>query len=139
MRVGAELRQLCAVLATSGALLSCSGSETTSQNNTGTEVQASPSIVYSPASVTIGVGATVTWVFGSVGHTVTFDAVAGRPGDIPGPATNTSISRTFATAGTYTYHCTIHPSMTGSVVVGSNGSAPPPPPPPPPYGAPKNP
>jgi plastocyanin len=74
----------------------------------------------------------VTWVFGSVGHNVTFDVVPDAPADIAGANSNTSISRVFSTAGTYNFHCNIHPSMTGFVIVGGSSVMPPPPPPPPP-------
>ena len=54
----------------------------------------------------------------SLGHNATFDGrVAATPADIPGVNTNVSIARVFNTAGTYNYHCTIHPNMTGSVLV----------------------
>lgn len=77
---------------------------------------------FTPASVTIKVGGTVAWVFQSLAHTVTFDTPTppGTPPDVgtaAAPYANTTISRTFSTAGTFSYHCSIHPGMTGVVNV----------------------
>lgn len=79
-------------------------------------VTATTSQTFDPATVTITHGGTVTWVFQSLTHNVTFDNVTGAPQDI-GDTANQSIARTFPTAGTFTYHCTIHPGMNGTVVV----------------------
>jgi plastocyanin len=80
-------------------------------------INATPSLAFTPSAVTIAPGGTVTFAFGSVGHSVAFDTGTNPPGDITGVNANTSISRTFAAAGTYNFHCTIHPAMTGSVTV----------------------
>ena len=81
-------------------------------------VNATASLAFSPASLTISPGETVTFAFGSVAHNVFFDAPdAATPTDIPGNNSNKSVQRTFSTAGTYRYHCTIHPTMTGTVTV----------------------
>lgn len=115
------------------ALGGCGGSSPTAAGDmVGNQVQATATIAFLPASISIAVGERITWVFGSVGHTVTFDSVAGAPANIDGANSNTSIARTFSSAGVYTYHCSIHPSMTGSVLVGVSNVVPPPPPPPPP-------
>jgi len=69
---------------------------------------------FSAPSIQVPVGTTVTWTWNSGGtqHNVTFpDATSG---DRSGGAT---FSRTFNTPGTFSYHCTLHPGMNGSVGV----------------------
>jgi hypothetical protein len=84
----------------------------------GNTVQATPSEVFNPSPLTIHAGEAVNFAFGTLGHNVFFDTQnAGTPADIPGINANASVQRTFTTAGTYRYHCTIHPGMAGSIVV----------------------
>ena len=82
-------------------------------------VNATPDISFNPSPVQIVSGGTITFAFGSVAHNVYFDAVSGAPADIPGNNAGTSVSRTFASPGTYGYSCHIHPGMRGSIVVGA--------------------
>ncbi len=85
---------------------------------TSASVNATAGSVYSfdPSSVDIKAGGTVTWSFFGVTHNVTFNAGAGAPGNI-GDTTTGSATATFTTAGTFNYHCSIHPYMTGTVIV----------------------
>jgi plastocyanin len=83
-------------------------------------VNATPDIAFNPSPVNIAPGGTITFAFGSVAHNVYFNAVAGAPADIPGNNASTSVSRTFASSGTYVYNCHIHPGMTGTIVVGAS-------------------
>lgn len=70
---------------------------------------------FSPATLTVTVGTTVTWTNkDSVTHTVTSDLDEFDSGNVP---PNGSYSRAFNTAGTYTYHCSIHTAMKGTVEV----------------------
>jgi plastocyanin len=78
---------------------------------------------YSPASVSVSVGDTVTWTNNDAGipHTVSSDT----PGvfDSGNMNTGATFAKTFTAAGTFTYHCNIHPSMTGTVVVAAVAAA----------------
>lgn len=72
---------------------------------------------FSPASLSVSPGTTVTWTWanGAVSHNVTFDdAGPNSPTQSSG-----SFQRTFASSGTYPYHCTIHGAavMAGTVSV----------------------
>ena len=82
-------------------------------------VNATPDIAFNPSPVKIVSGGTITFAFGSVAHNVYFDAVTGAPADIPGNNASASVSRTFASPGTYAYSCHIHPGMRGLIVVGA--------------------
>jgi len=70
---------------------------------------------FSPTPDSVAAGTQVTYTFGSVTHNVHFDAVANAPDSIPA-SMNTNVQRTFTTAGTYNYHCTIH-NIYGVVIV----------------------
>jgi len=71
--------------------------------------------IFNPASVEIAAGGTVTWTFTGT-HNVTF-TTAGAPANIPDTGTGGSAARTFPGAGTFTYTCTRHSNMNGTVVV----------------------
>ena len=71
--------------------------------------------VFGPQTVTVRVGTTVTWTNkDDIPHTsVSTDGVfKSKVLD-----TDEKFSYTFTKAGTYSYYCTIHPKMTGKVVV----------------------
>ena len=70
---------------------------------------------FDPADLTVSVGDTVTWSNkDSAAHTATADGGSFDTGTI---AAGSSKSVTFSKAGTFTYHCKIHASMTARVVV----------------------
>ena len=70
---------------------------------------------FDPADLSVTVGTTVTWLNeGPTAHTVTADDGSF---DSTLMAAGASFSQTFDTAGTFAYHCTIHPEMIGTVTV----------------------
>jgi plastocyanin len=81
-------------------------------------VAATTESVFTPATVDVGTGGSVTWTFGSLAHNVTFRGTVGAPANIPA-TTSASASRTFNTPGTFNYDCTLHAGMTGVVNVRS--------------------
>lgn len=74
---------------------------------------------FSPSTIKVKKGSTVTWTNNdSAGHTVTSDdnsAVSGLDSELI--AQGKTFSFTFDKVGVYSYHCTPHPSMTGTVEV----------------------
>jgi plastocyanin len=70
---------------------------------------------FGPATLDVAVGTTVTWTNkDSTNHTVTandgsFDSKAISSG--------ATFTQTFATAGTFAYHCSIHSTMTATITV----------------------
>jgi plastocyanin len=69
-----------------------------------------------PATIQVTVGTTVEWTNGDlVAHTVTSDSPLFDSGNLQNKQT---FVWTFDTAGTYAYHCTIHPNMVATITVG---------------------
>lgn len=72
-------------------------------------------MAFNPATITISAGTTVTWTNkDAVNHTATSLTSLFNSGSL---ATGATYSFTFMTPGTYSYKCSIHPSMSGTVVV----------------------
>ncbi|MFD3444256.1 plastocyanin/azurin family copper-binding protein [Microbacteriaceae bacterium 4G12] len=73
---------------------------------------------YQQTEVTIQAGETVEWVFddGNMPHDVAGEGEL--KGELQSPLlTEDTFSYTFEEPGTYTYHCTPHPWMVGTVIV----------------------
>jgi plastocyanin len=112
---------LASVLVISLATLSCGGGSKKSETPTPGTPQAQQASVkikdfeFAPSKVTIKVGGTVTWTNdGPSAHTVTADDGSFDSGELQKGKT---FSQTFDSTGTFSYHCSIHPSMEGQVVV----------------------
>jgi plastocyanin len=120
------------------AVAGCGGSTTSPSNNnnsggTTPPPQSGPSTSnaitigndwFDPSSTTVPVGTKVTWTWDTCGsdgyggqtcvsHSIVFD-----DGQTAPPQTQGTYARTFATAGTFKYHCGVHgAAMSGTIVV----------------------
>lgn len=93
------------------------GSNPSPTPNTTSKTVAMYNMRFSPASLTIHTGTTITWQNqDSYAHTATSDSSVWNTGNI---ASGASATTTFNTAGTYPYHCTYHQSMgmVGTIIV----------------------
>ena len=73
--------------------------------------------IYLPFNTTIKLNGTVRFNFPpGIFHNVIFVSRPGVPSDIQ-QTQNIIIARTFATAGTFPFDCTIHPGMSGQITV----------------------
>jgi plastocyanin len=70
--------------------------------------------IFTPPNIQVNVGTTVTWTWSPnvASHNVTFGDGAKSPDQTTG-----TFTRTFSTAGTFNYSCTLHSGMSGSVKV----------------------
>jgi plastocyanin len=70
---------------------------------------------FSPLSMTISVGDTVIWTNqGPTAHTTTSNTGIWDSGLL---GRNQTFTRIFTAAGSFPYHCTPHPQMTGTITV----------------------
>lgn len=84
--------------------------------------EASERYFFAPQTQYANVGDTVTWTNGTdVAHTVTSDSGSELASDSIGDGA--TFDHTFTAEGTFAYHCTIHPYMTGKIVVLAAGAA----------------
>ena len=74
---------------------------------------------YSPSPLQLRTGQTINWLNeDSIEHTATLPGVFDTGKISPTSAHGENGDQvTFRTAGTFTYHCTIHPNMVGTIVV----------------------
>jgi len=80
-----------------------------------TRTVAIDSFTFGPPNLTIKAGTTVTWINkDDIPHTV---AAVNKLFRSKALDTNDDYSFTFLTAGTYAYFCSLHPHMTGAIVV----------------------
>ena len=71
-------------------------------------------MAFSPSTLTISIGETVTWTLTNGTHTVVSDDGAWSSGSL---STGGTFTHQFDTAGEFGYKCGIHSSMTGSITV----------------------
>lgn len=93
-----------------------STTQTTTQTSVSNFTVTISNFAFSPAQLNINTGDTVTWTNkDGVNHPIVSD-MAGmfESGNL---APNATFSNIFTIAGTYKYHCSIHPSMTGTITV----------------------
>lgn len=96
-----------------------SQTQTQTQTQVQTQEVAISNFSFDPQTVQIDKGVTVLWTNkDAVPHTVTGDSFSSGPLS-PGQ----SFSYTFADDGTFAYHCSLHPQMTGSIIAGTGVSA----------------
>jgi plastocyanin len=107
---------LCLLALSAATLAACSDSTGSSSGGHGNAITVSNN-VFNPSPDTAAVGVvTFTWSNASNGHNVTW--LTG-PGTLPANSTTKTSGTYDATLaqGTYTFHCTVHAGMNGTIVV----------------------
>jgi plastocyanin len=101
--------------ASSGSAPSVAASQQASNGAAGSNAVEVKNTAFNPTSLTVKAGDKVTWTNNDgFAHTVTLDDNSIDSGDLAGGAT---FENTFATGGTFAYHCKIHAVMHGTVTV----------------------
>lgn len=101
--------------ATSNATTSIATSSPNPSTSAASQTVVMQGFTFQPASITIQTGASVTWRNDdSVSHQIVSNTNA-----FSSPVLNAggSYTHVFDQAGTYSYHCGIHPYMTGTITV----------------------
>lgn len=115
-----KLQFILAIVIASTLIIGASGCqkavEQQQQQLTGGNVVIIKNFAFNPPEITINAGESVTWKSeepATLVHTVTSDNLQWSLKLIGGQ----NFSRTFNEPGEYPYHCAIHPSMKGKVIV----------------------
>jgi len=105
-----------AFISISFLISSCYKSNNTNYNTTPTSNKVSiTSAGYSPASLTVVMGSSVTWTNNDyTTHTVTANDNSFNSGDI---AAGHSFTKTFDVQGTFAYHCVYHSTMKATIII----------------------
>lgn len=117
-----RLRLLLAAISLTAA---CGGASDVTNTVAGPVTTADPTLTtsvtisgtaFTPSAIQVSPGAVVSWTnTDNINHNVTFSATT--IGATPSFSTGSNTLTMPTTAGTYAYHCTIHASMTGTVLV----------------------
>ncbi len=118
-RVFTIIAILAAVLLLGGAGCSTSKTTTPAVSNTTTAAASNTinivNFTFTPGTLTVKAGTTVTWTNNdTTTHRPISDTGVFDSGDL---APGGTFSFTFNNTGTFPYHCSIHPYMTGKVIV----------------------
>ena len=124
-----RMRTLSAILAVSALGIGCGSSATSPSSPPGSTSPQGPGIdftiningnrgtsSYAPSPLTMRVGQVVNWHnLDSIEHTATLEGMFDSGRIAAFSAHNNAV--TMSRAGTFTYHCTIHTGMMGTIVV----------------------
>ena len=110
------------VMTPTSSIGASSSPTSSSSTSMGTYYVSISNFAFSPSSLSINAGETVVWTNkDNVPHTVSSDS--GSELSSPTLSPGDTYSHTFGTAGSYSYHCNIHPNMKGSIIVSNGGTS----------------
>jgi plastocyanin len=99
------------------ALMAAAGCSDATRPDPGVLDVYTPGNTFSPFTATIVVGGTVRFnIFGDDHNVIFTPGQAGAPADI-NVVRNVIVERIFSQTGDFAYSCTVHPGMTGEIVV----------------------
>ncbi len=82
-------------------------------------VTVGPSLAFSPSTVTVAPGETVTWVWAAGPHSTTSNATTGpETWDSGIQGSGATFSHLFSTPGSWPYYCAVHSSPAGTTMNG---------------------
>jgi plastocyanin len=118
------MRLVSAAIATTGILLLALSVGVALADSSVSIKESNEKYAFTPKETTVALGDTVTWTNDSdAPHTVDADDGSFEHDQF---TKGQSVSQKFDSAGTFAYHCDIHPYMHGTVVVLAAGLTPPP-------------
>jgi plastocyanin len=109
-----RIRNICIAIALAVVLAVAAGLPATSAQAVDTQVKID-NFTFAPQHITVKAGTTVTWINDDdIPHTVASSSKLFKSKALD---TEDKFSFMFTTPGTYEYFCSLHPHMTGAIVV----------------------